>query len=248
MQLATSTWPEVEAYLKHSTGLIVPIGSTEQHGPIGPIGTDFICAEVLAHGVGDSTGALVAPTISYGMAVHHMNFPGTIALRPSTLQAIVRDVARSAHSHGFRRVLFVNGHGGNTASVQAAFYELYAELAASSDQHSAELRLSLANWWELQSVVDYVEKTFGNAEGSHASPSELGLAWYAHPEAVRSGVMHPQIAPGGSFFDAQDLRTRFADGRIGSDSSLASVELGQELHEIAVKSLAEKYLSFVQAQ
>ena len=76
MQLQLKTWRFVEDYLKDKTGIIIPIGSTEQHGPIGLIGTDAICAEVIARGVGDATGALVAPTISVGMAQHHLAFPG----------------------------------------------------------------------------------------------------------------------------------------------------------------------------
>ena len=68
MQLQLQTWQEVEAYLQNNRGIILPIGSTEQHGPIGLIGTDAICAEVIARGVGEATGALVAPTIAVGMA------------------------------------------------------------------------------------------------------------------------------------------------------------------------------------
>ena len=83
MQLHLSTWAEVESYLKASKGIIMPIGSTEQHGPNGLVGTDAICAEVIAKGVGDATGALVGPTIPVGMAVHHMDFPGSMTLKPS---------------------------------------------------------------------------------------------------------------------------------------------------------------------
>ncbi len=71
MLLQLSTWPEVEAYLTSSPGIIFPIGSTEQHGPTGLIGTDAICAEAVARGVGEATGALVGPTINVGMALHH---------------------------------------------------------------------------------------------------------------------------------------------------------------------------------
>ena len=70
MNLHLQTWEEVETYLKSSKGIIIPIGSTEQHGPNGLIGTDAICAEVIAKGVGEQAGALVGPTINVGMALH----------------------------------------------------------------------------------------------------------------------------------------------------------------------------------
>src|SRR5262249_57459828 len=85
MQLALSTWHEVEDYLRTSRGIIVPIGSTEQHGPNGLIGTDHLDAEFVAKGVGDAIGCLVAPTLTIGMSQHHLGFAGSVTLPPSTL-------------------------------------------------------------------------------------------------------------------------------------------------------------------
>ena len=99
MLLNLCTWQEVERYLAGSTGIIVPIGSTEQHGPTGLIGTDTICADVIARGVGEATDAMVAPTIAVGMAEHHMAFAGTVTYRPSTLVQVVCDHVLSLARH-----------------------------------------------------------------------------------------------------------------------------------------------------
>lgn len=111
MLLQLSTWPEVEAYLHQSTGIILPIGSTEQHGPTGLIGTDAICAEAIAKGVGEAINAMVCPTINVGMALHHTAFPGTISLRPTTLIQLIRDYITCLVKAGFLKFFLINGHG-----------------------------------------------------------------------------------------------------------------------------------------
>src|SRR5579872_7006529 len=125
MQLHLSTWPEVEAYLARSKAILIPIGSTEQHGPNGLLGTDALCPEIIARRAGDEAEFLVGPTFNVGQAQHHMAFPGTITLRPSTMIASMTDWAQSLTRHGFERIYWLNGHGGNIATITAAFSEMY---------------------------------------------------------------------------------------------------------------------------
>ena len=146
MQLALSTWHEVEDYLRTSRGIIVPIGSTEQHGPNGLIGTDHLDAEFVARGVGDEIGCLIAPTLTIGMSQHHLGFAGSITLRPSTLIALVGDVVTSLTKHGFERFLFINGHGGNVATVTAAFDEIYAASSMRGPNESSPVRCKMVFW------------------------------------------------------------------------------------------------------
>ena len=142
MQLALSTWQEVEEYLQRESGIVVPIGSVEQHGPNGLIGTDFLDAEFVAKGLGDAVGCLVAPTLTYGMSQHHLGFAGSATLRPSTLMMVVRDVVLSLSRHGFERFFFINGHGGNVATVTAAFDEIYAETSLGAERPPIKCRMT----------------------------------------------------------------------------------------------------------
>lgn len=242
MKLQLATWPDVQTYLEHCDGLVIPIGSTEQHGPNGLIGTDAICPELLAAGMA-AQGVLIAPTLSIGMAQHHLAFPGSITLRPSTLIAVIGDVVSSLAAQGFRRFLFLNGHGGNIATVQAAFAELYA--AASLAGQATPLVLELFNWFQGPRVSALSKELFGAAEGSHATPSEVSLTWHAYPDAARDVPLDPPIAPRGTFRDAQHYRRTFSDGRIGSNPGLASIAHGERLYRAGLEDAMERWRAFL---
>jgi creatinine amidohydrolase len=241
MLLHLSTWPEVEAYLLHSRGVIVPIGSTEQHGPNGMIGTDAICAEAVAQLVGEAAAALVGPTLGVGMAVHHMAFPGSMTLKPSTLVALVADCVDSLAHHGFERFFFINGHGGNIAPLRTAFSEINWRRASAGQ---GEVRCVIASWWENDAVARLSRELFGSAEGSHATPSEVSVVQHVYPQAVRAVAMGP-AQPGSGFHGPDDYRRRYPDGRIGSDPSLASPAHGERLLTAAVAAITEQYRKFI---
>jgi len=242
MKLQLSTWPEIEAYLESSRGIVIPIGSTEQHGPTGLIGTDAICPETIASGMSEHE-ILVAPTISYGMAQHHLGFPGSVSLRPSTLLAVVRDIVGSLAVQGFRQFYFLNGHGGNIATVNAAFSEIWAD--ASYHGRSSGLDLKMANWFMGKRVVGLSRELYGDAEGGHATPSEISLTWHAWPDQQRDVPLEPVRAPTGPIRDAADFRRSFPDGRCGSEPALASREHSQRLYQAALDDALEDYRSFV---
>ena len=249
MRLQLASWPEVEAYLKASQGIIIPIGSTEQHGPTGFVGTDALCPELIAHAIGERNGVMVAPTIAVGMAQHHLGFPGSMTLRPSTLMAVLQDSVNSLARHGFNRFFFLNGHGGNVATVTAAFSEIYAESSLGTAGHNRPpLRCKLVNWWESEGVKRISDERFGAAEGSHATASEVALTYHGYPDdgaRVRRDSLEPKLAPVGPIYDADDYRRRFPDGRIGSDPTLATPEIGGLLLEAAVADMAAKYRDFL---
>jgi len=245
MQLHLSSWQEVEKYLQTSKAILIPIGSTEQHGPNGLLGTDALCPEIIGKRAGDEAEILVAPTFNVGQAQHHMAFPGTITLKPSTMIAAMRDWAESLARHGFERLYWLNGHGGNINTINAAFSEIYHGI--SFDRAGANhppLRCTLRNWWELSGVADLCRQLFPVGEGSHATPSEVSVTYFAYPEAQKRVEMRPRIAPTGPIYDAEDYRRRFPDGRIGSDPSQASVEAGEKIVAAAVKSVISEFRSF----
>ncbi|MBC6416982.1 MAG: creatininase family protein, partial [Rhodospirillales bacterium] len=216
--------------------------------PNGFIGTDALCPEILARGIEAEIGCLVAPTLPIGMAQHHLGFSGSITLRPTTLIAVVQDVVDSLAKHGFERFYFLNGHGGNIATVSAAFSEIYAEASlGKADPKRPPLRCKLKNWWENAAVQRISKERFGNAEGWHATCSEVSLTYYGYPQHRKNAEMSPEIAPTGPIYDSADYRLRFPDGRIGSNPALASAEAGKALFDAAVPSLAADFKAFAEA-
>ncbi|NJR70364.1 MAG: creatininase family protein [Synechococcales cyanobacterium CRU_2_2] len=244
MQLHLSTWPEVQAYLGRSRTLILPIGSTEQHGPTGLIGTDAICAEAIAKGVGDETGALVGPTINVGMALHHLAFPGSMSLRPSTLILLIRDYLTGLTQAGFRKFFFINGHGGNMATLKAAFSETYDHLALLGIDGAEEVRCHLSNWFMARSVYTLAKELYGEEEGSHATPSEVALTQFVYPEAIKRAELSPEVGRGQSIYGAAAFRRNYPDGRMGSNPALATPEHGERFYKAAVAEISEAYRKF----
>jgi creatinine amidohydrolase len=237
MKLQLMTWPEVEAYLKRSRTIVVPIGSTEQHGPTGMIGTDALCPEIVAEGMSERRELIIGPTLSVGMAQHHLAFPGSISLRPSTLIRVIVDVVESLAGHGFERIVFLNGHGGNIATVHAAFSEVWA--SASFGGNDSGLDLKLINWFQGPRVVRLTRELYGDAEGSHATPSEISLVLSAYAEAARDVPLAPEKPPTGPIRDARDFRRQHPDGRMGARSDLATAEHGRRLRDAAVADALE---------
>jgi creatinine amidohydrolase len=242
MLLHLSTWAEVDQYLKRSRTIVVPIGSNEQHGPTGLLGTDWLCPEIIAYEAQKSTDILVAPTFNIGMAQHHLGFPGTISLRPSTFIAAIGDWTRSLAVHGFEKILFLNGHGGNIASIEAAFSELYAE--ASFAKRKSAFALKLCNWWDLEGVGELAREQFPTGHGVHATPSEIAITQWALPASIKSAGYSPQIAPSGPIREAHDFRGRYPDGRMGSDPGQATPEKGGALVTLAARSLVRELDAF----
>jgi creatinine amidohydrolase len=122
--LADCTLPEVEAHLRESAKIVVPVGATEQHGPHAPFGTDAILATEASVRLARRIGALVAPALSYGVSGDHRGYAGVPYLSAGTMTALVQDVVVSLADGGFREIILVNGHYTNSIALHAAIMEI----------------------------------------------------------------------------------------------------------------------------
>ncbi|MEL6474322.1 MAG: creatininase family protein [Pseudomonadota bacterium] len=249
MRLPLSTWQDIEHWLEHSRAIIIPIGSMEQHGPNGFVGTDGLCPEIIAlHAEADDPdGVLVGPTFNVGCAQHHLAFPGTITLRPSTMIAAMLDWTNSLTRHGFERIYWFNGHGGNIATINAAFAEIHAQRSFDprGEDNRAGLKLKLVNWWDYKPVVALCNKLYPTGHGMHATASEVSVTYFGYPDYAKSDVeMSPKIAPNGPIGDAVQYRASFPDGRIGSDPTQSNADDGKQLVETSAKALGEDFARF----
>lgn len=124
------SWDDVETYLKTSDMVIVPVGSMEQHGKHLPLNSDIVQATEICLRIAEKTGVLVAPSVLAGVSEHHMGFPGTIALTPATFEAVLYETTQSLIAHGFRRIIYYTGHGGNYTSVSNVAFRINRETKA----------------------------------------------------------------------------------------------------------------------
>lgn len=198
----------------------------------------------MAQRLGEATGTLVGPTVRLGQAQHHLAFPGTVTLRPSTFIAVVIDYAASLARHGFERLFVLNAHGGNIAPLQTAFAEIGAQ--ASLAGTPSRVRLRLVSWWEPRPVRELTRELYGGANGSHAAASEIAVTQHLLPATAKPQILEPRQAPAGPIpGDALAFRRSFPDGRIGSEPSLATPEHGRLLLEAAVTGLAGTLREFL---
>jgi len=169
MRIAEMTWRDVEAAAARDPRCVLPIGSTEQHAQLS-LCVDAILAERVAAEAAEPLGIPVFPVMPYGLAPYFSAYPGTVSLRVETLMAVVRDVVASLRRSGFRRILIVNGHGGNNP-VGALAQELMAE--------HGDIAVRLHNWWNAPRTWAKVQAT--DSTGSHANWME-NYPWTRLPQ------------------------------------------------------------------
>jgi creatinine amidohydrolase len=235
--------------------VILPLGSLEQHGAAGMLGTDTICAEAVALRAAEIAGGVALPALAYGPAQFNLGFPGTVSLRPSTLSALLCDVLASLGSTGFSRVLLLTGHGGNVAPALAAVQEVYTDLSLGRLVFPLPLNVKLRAWWEGPRLGALRREFYGDREGFHGTPSEIAIA--LHVTGAPPGTWPPYgaLAPdplvdlgGDRHEDAARHRARYPDGLVGADPALATAAQGAALLQAAAEDMAEIFAAFESAQ
>ena len=235
MLLENMSYVEVEAYLVEKDIVIIPIGSTEQHSPYGLIGTDFITAEAVAREVGKRLDIIVAPTVNYGMSQHHMGFKGTVTLSPETMIMFIKDIVQSFLDHGFRRIVFINGHGGNIEPVKTAFSQLKYE--------NKKGIFEIISWFLLPEVQEIERDIFEDKNGLHATPSEVSITKYLRPDAFRTKPAEKKrITKNRIYFplSRDEFKKAYPDGRMESAPWLAKEKYGKLIMEEAVRAVSSR--------
>ena len=220
MRLENLNWMDVEVYLKQDDRLMIVLGSTEQHGFLS-LTTDVKIPMALGDAASQKTGVLLAPPLNFGCAPYFLDFPGTISLRVTTLLAVVEDVIRSFYRQGFRRILVLNGHGGNYPA-QARLQELANELP--------ELRLSWYAWWQSHSVEELAARH--EIKPYHASWLEAFSFCLVSDLPV--GEKTPVANKG--ILNAEETKEVFGDGVFGGKYEVDR-EIMSELFEVCLKDI-----------
>ncbi len=199
MRIEELNWFDVEEYLQHDDRLMLVIGSCEQHAYLSLL-SDVKIPHALADAASQKTGVLVAPAVNFGVSPYFLAYPGTFSLRATTLMDIVEDLVRSAYRQGFRKILVLNGHGGNDA-VRSRLYELANQLTG--------LQVSWYAWWVSHSVEAVALKY--QLKPSHANWLEAFPFTKVAP--LPEGEKLPPYIPG--LLDADNTRKLYGDGQFG---------------------------------
>jgi creatinine amidohydrolase len=235
MYLADETWPDLGDYFADASLALVPLGSTEQHGPHLPLATDHLIAEAFARAAAERTGYLCTPTITVGVSPHHRQFTGTMWVDAPVFRDYVESFTRNLAYHGIDRVIYVNAHGGNVSHLR----EVGRRLRDDEVLYAVE-------WMWDESIPDLVDDLFAQ-NGPHGGPKETAMIQHLRPDLVHDdrlddardgGVLDVEAADtrahgARTFYDAADN----SDNGVFGDQTDATGEKGERMFEAATEQL-----------
>ena len=192
MKISESNWFEIEDYLKSDDRCVLPLGSTEQHAWLS-LSVDSILSEKVAADAAEPLGVPVFPAVAYGLTPYFMSYPGSVSLKLSTYAALVSDILDSLYATGFRRILIVNGHGGNSPVLPVTMEWM--------ERHEGA-RCRFHDWWRAPKTMATVREI--DPVASHASWME-NFPWTRLPGREMPDVQKPYV-------DFDRLRDRNSKG------------------------------------
>jgi creatinine amidohydrolase len=235
MYIGDEAWTDLGSYFETESLALVPVGSTEQHGPHLPLATDYLIAEAFAREAADRAEFLCTPTINVGVSVHHRQFHGTMWADAPAFRDYIESVTRNLAEHGVDRVIYVNAHGSNVEHLREVGRRLRDEEV-----------LYAVEWMWNDSVPDLVDELFEHT-GPHGGPKETALVQYLAGDLVHDdcladardgGVVdittNDTVVNGArTYYDAID---NTPNGVLG-DQTDSTAEKGQRLFEAATEQL-----------
>lgn len=222
MRFEDLNWFDLENFLKSDDRLIMVLGSCEQHGYLSLL-SDVKIPMALADAASQQSGVPVAPPLNFGASPYFLSFPGTLSLRVSTLLDIADDLIRSAFGQGFRRILVLNGHGGNDP-VRTRLYE--------TANHLPQLKLAWYAWWQSHSVEAVAQ--LHDLRSYHAGWIEAFR--FTRVTELPTGVKIPPRIPG--LMEAAQARQMYGDGVFGGPYQVSDTIMN-EIFDAALQDILQ---------
>ncbi|HEX5417010.1 MAG TPA: creatininase family protein [Chloroflexota bacterium] len=238
------TWPEIRAAVKQDPVVVLPVGTTEQHGYHLPLMVDSLCAEAIARAAVEQTApnAILMPTVAYGFNEHHLDYPGTIAIDAHTMIDYIVCIGRSLAHHGFRHILLLNGHGSNVP---------FLDIAARLITNQTAAICAMTSWWSMLTDEDLTWRESRFPGGmAHACEIETSLLLRLREDLVdlskavdevdgvqTSENIYWDLNAGGAV-NFQEFFSRNTLSGVQGQPTLATAEKGAKTFEAAVSHLA----------
>jgi creatinine amidohydrolase len=233
--LGEMTDPEVRAALERTQTVIIPTGSTEQHGPHGPLLTDAIVPTEVGRRVAERIGALVGPAINYALSYPHVGFTGVVHIRVATFMSLIEDLCASYASIGFKRIVFLNGHYDNTYAIAYA-------CATAAERMPTGVTAFPVNYWDGMTAEEAGE-FFGPTTGLHANRGETSAVMAINADLVDLDAANAELPPFPEVTNQAPVHTAFFFSTPGSvhratksgtwgDARESSVEYGQRYLDV----------------
>ncbi|MEM2904615.1 MAG: creatininase family protein [Candidatus Bathyarchaeia archaeon] len=256
---ADLTWEEVKQAASENMVVVLPVGSTEQHGPHLPVKTDWLCVSEVARMAVDKVRghALVMPTIYYGFQEHTLDFPGTISVRDEHFVNYVYDICRSVAHHGFKKMILINGHGSNMPFLDAVMRRV--------NNYHPNVMCALVAWWDLVFRVGPKAEEMKRLRQSefpggmsHACELETSAMLHLDPQLVDMSKAVKEVARKTSEFTWGDimigawyspvhtvsLTSRGSKTGVFGDPTVATAAKGKAWLEAAAENLARFILEW----